>query len=912
MFITGSWLRVALFWALATFAVLNAADEVIDYRLPTALVPTHYTLYLHPELDTGHFTGQELITIKVIEPTRQIILHSDKLTINQAYVLGKQVDKYELDPVREFLIIDLSEELSVNEVITLGVLFEGQTLNKLVGLYSSSYQTPTGQQRKIATTKFEPTYARQAYPCFDEPAMKATYNISVIHPSEGNYDAVSNMNKWESQNLGENTMASFGTSVPMSSYLACIIVSDFDSKSSVVKADGIGADFPMSAFATPHQLNKVDFALDFGTAVTEYYIQYYKVAYPLPKLDMAAIPDFASNAMEHWGLVTYRETALLYDENYSSTLNKQSIAGVLAHEIAHQWFGNLVTMKWWNDLWLNEGFARFMQYKGVDAVHPDWGMLEQFQIMALHPVLVFDAKLSSHPIVQKVESPSEITAIFDTISYEKAGSILRMLENLVGSERFEQAVTNYLKKFTYDNTVTDDFLTEVAALVTEFDVKELMGTWTEQMGYPVLNVERSTNAGFTITQQRFLSNKDSYNEDAEPSKFDYKWSVPITYFLDTSESNEVNSLIFRYTEDAVGVAVNTDVKWIKLNAHQVGYYRVNYESSIWNQIIQQLIENPSRFDIADRAHLLDDAFALADASQLAYSVPLEMTAYLAQETDFVPWYVAAAKLQTLKRNLMYTDSYVSYLDYARQLLTNVYKEVGWTVDADNHLKNRLRVSVLTAACALGLPDCLDQAAQRFSTWLQNPTAANRPAPDLREIVYFYGMQQTSSESNWEKLLALFQSETDASEKSKMMYGLSAVQDAQLLYRLLELASDESVVRSQDYFTCVQNIAANPVGEPIVWEYYREQWPQLVERFGLGDRVLGRLIASITSRFASQVKLEEVQHFYNKYPESGAGASPRQQAIETIKYNINWLQENSADIGSWLDGTASPLTVKNPL
>lgn len=182
--------------------------------------------------------------------------------------------------------------------------------------------------------------------------------------------------------LGENTLATFGISVPMSTYLACIIVSDFDSMSSTVRANGIGSDFTMRAFATPHQLNKVQFALDFGVAVTEYYIQYFKVEYPLPKLDMAAIPDFASGAMEHWGLVTYRETALLYDESYSSTLNKQSIAGVLAHEITHQWFGNLVTMKWWNDLWLNEGFARFMQYKGVNAVHSDWGMVRLY----FHPI----------------------------------------------------------------------------------------------------------------------------------------------------------------------------------------------------------------------------------------------------------------------------------------------------------------------------------------------------------------------------------------------------------------------------------------------------------------------------------------------------------------------------------------------
>lgn len=281
---------------------------------------------------------------------------------------------------------------------------------------------------------------------------------------------------------------------------------------------------------------------------------------------------------------------------------------------------------------------------------------------------------------------------------------------------------------------------------------------------------------------------------------------------------------------------------------------------------------------------------------------------------------------------------MSYLTYARSLIAGVYEEVGWTVDADNHLKkyvykyqlvflktllklllfkqslflcSRLRVSILTAACALGVPDCLQQASERFSTFLENPTT--RPSPDLREIVYYYGMQQSTSQSSWDQLFQLFVAETDASEKLKLMYGLSGVRNSQYLFDFLaQASSDESIVRSQDYFTCVQYIAANPVGEPVVWEFYREQWPQLTTRFGLNNRNFGRLIAQITANFASSVKLEEVQHFFSKYPESGAGANSRLEAVETIKYNIEWLSRNEADITDWLSGTASPLTKKNQL
>ncbi|XP_032306951.1 glutamyl aminopeptidase [Drosophila ananassae] len=935
-FLTSYWLQVVLSWAVVAFAtatvvvaVQNAKleqdlrdvqdkidifenlnrdgqsrvkrEDSIDYRLPTSAVPTHYDVYWHPDLETGNFTGQEKISITVVEATSQIVLHAHLLEITSVftYTNNLQVESYELDEERQFLIVNLSTELAENATFTLGILFNGQMKDKLVGLYSSTYQNEAGNQRTISTTKFEPTYARQAFPCFDEPALKATFVITVAHPT-GSYHAVSNMRQAsDPTNQGEYSETLFETSVAMSTYLVCIIVSDFSSKSTTVNANGIGNDFSMEAFATSHQIDKVDFALDFGAAVTEYYIQYYNVPYPLPKLDMAAIPDFSSNAMEHWGLVTYRETALLYDSSSSSTANKQSIAAVLAHEIAHQWFGNLVTMEWWNDIWLNEGFARFMQYKGVHAVHSDWGMLEQFQILALHPVMVYDAKLSSHPIVQQVDTPDEITAIFDTISYEKGGSVIRMLEHLVGSDKFEEAVTNYLTKYQFANTVTDDFLSEVAAVVTDFDVKLLMRTWTEQMGYPVLNVSR-TETGFLVTQQRFLSNPASYAEAPNDSEFQYKWSVPITYKLGSSSETEDGSGIFYYNEDSYSIPADSN-QWIKLNYHQYGMYIVNYEEILWNLLIQQLTSSLSNFEVADRAHLLNDAFALADANQLSYRIPLEMTGYLGSEREFVPWYVAANKLTSLHRSLMYSEGYVTFLAYARSILNGVYNEVGWTVDADNHLRNRLRVSVLSAACALGLPDCLQQAAQRFNSFLENPTT-NRPSPDLRQLVYFYGIQQSTSQSTWEQVFTLFTEESDASEKSKLMEGLAAAQDPQWLFEYLKRAENESIVRSQDYFTCVQAIAANPVGEPVVWEYYREQWPQLTARFGLNNRSFGRLIAQITKNFASTIKLEEVQHFFEKYPDSGAGANSRLEAVETIKYNIEWLSSNRDDINNWLNGT----------
>lgn len=323
------------------------APEKIDYRLPTSLVPTNYDLYLNPNVETGVFTGHEIINITVLEATDKIVLHSLYLSIDSVQVYQAdgstwfEVKSFTFDDVREFLIINLAEQLKVDTFVLLNLEFSGTMANKIVGLYSSSYVKADETRKWIATSKFEPTYARQAFPCFDEPALKATFEITLVHPITGDYHALSNMNPDVEINQETYIEVRFAKSVPMSTYLACFIVSDFKAKTVPIDTKGIGQSFDMGVYATPEQLDKVDFAVEVGKGVIEYYIDYFQIEYPLPKLDMAAIPDFVSGAMEHWGLVTFRETSLLYEEATSSTVNKQRIASVIAHEFAHMWFGNL-------------------------------------------------------------------------------------------------------------------------------------------------------------------------------------------------------------------------------------------------------------------------------------------------------------------------------------------------------------------------------------------------------------------------------------------------------------------------------------------------------------------------------------------------------------------------------------------
>ncbi|XP_055851692.1 glutamyl aminopeptidase-like isoform X2 [Episyrphus balteatus] len=871
----------------------------IIYRLPDHVRPWQYKLYLHPDLQTHTFEGTVSIGLSIDKPTDVIALHSKDLNIfgiSILEVMGKmriRVKAYYTDPARQLLLIEFYEVLRVYVPYTLSISFRG-SLSGLSGFYSSSYTNQNGEQIWMATSKFEPTYARQAFPCFDEPAMKAFFEVTLVHPTAGGYHALSNMNEVKQTVKGNVTEVVFADSVQMSTYLACFIVSDFHHRMKKINAT-VGSDFDMRVFATAAQMEKATYALNTGATIIEHYISYFNLAYPLPKLDMAAIPDFVSGAMEHWGLVTFRETALLYDENSSSSANKQRVATVIAHELAHMWFGNLVTMKWWNDLWLNEGFASYIEYKGVNSVHPDWKMLDQFLTDDLHGVMKLDATLASHPIVQTVESPNQITELFDSITYSKGASIIRMLEGFVGEDVFKEAVHNYLDRYQFSNAETDDFFSEFESFSLDFDVKLIMKTWTVQTGYPVVDVVKVNQTQYKLTQKRFFSNPEDYNQTHSDSEFNYRWTIPITYT--TSANPVVQKTWFNYDDSEVIINLPSATDWIKINKDQVGYYRVNYPQEIWEQINKALFNTPAAFSISDRAHLLNDAFTLADSTQLSYKTALDLTKFLQNELEYVPWNVATSKLLSMKNLLYYTDVFNDFRKYARRLLIQVYENVGWEVDENNHLKNLLRVTILDAACSFGHVNCLQEVGARFTSWLSDPS--NRPKPDLRNAIYFHGMAQAGTEETWDQMWDLFKYETDASEKAKLMQGLSAIKEPWILQRFIELAWDESNVRGQDYFTCLQNIARNPVGQSLVWDYVRENWEKLVERFGINERYLGRLIPAITGRFTTNQKLEEMEIFFAKYPEAGAGTAARKEALENVKYNINWLKANKNQIAEWL-------------
>ncbi|CAL4078622.1 unnamed protein product, partial [Meganyctiphanes norvegica] len=597
----------------------------IDVRLPRALIPHHYKVRLQPFIN-GDYTIKGLIGIvmECKEPANNVSLHiADIITKNETIKLhpsnnlrgeGLAIKQHVFDKEREFYVAHLAAPLEVGKNYTLIMEFEGLLNDNLRGFYRSFYTDKFGVKKRIATTQFQVTDARRAFPCFDEPALKASFDVTIGRQT--NMTAISNMPLKKTTPIDDEkgwVWDQFETTVPMSTYLVGFVVSDFPHVTSYTE-DGV----LFRVWARDSAINQAEYARQIGPKVLTYFTKYFNIPYPLPKQDMVAVPDFRAGAMENWGLSIYRDSALLYEPGVSTARNKQRVANIVAHELAHQWFGNLVTPSWWTDLWLNEGFATYCANIGTNAVQPSWKMFEQ-SVVSLQGVFTLDCLESSHPISIPVGHPDEIGQIFDQITYQKGAAIIRMMNHFLTEKTFRKGVTNYLNKYAYKAAEQDNlwqFLTDQAQADKTLDsgltVKMVMDTWTLQMGYPVISVKRNQDgSSATVTQERFLLVKNANSTD----KHDYKWWVPLSYTTqdELNFANTKNKLWLNKNECQITLSgLPRSNKWIIVNTQQTGYYRVNYDIKNWMLLINQLTnEDHLAIHTLNRAQLIDDSLVLA-------------------------------------------------------------------------------------------------------------------------------------------------------------------------------------------------------------------------------------------------------------------------------------------------------------
>lgn len=888
-----------------------------QYRLPKSLVPESYRVRLRPYFTPNEhgqyiFQGSSTVRFTCQEATNLIIIHSKKLNYTKQQVLrgvgGSQapaIDRTELVERTEYLVVHLQGSLLVGSQYEMDSEFEGELADDLAGFYRSEY-TENNVLKVVATTQMQATDARKSFPCFDEPAMKATFNITLIHPK--NLTALSNMlPKGPSVPLLEDPswiVTEFNTTPKMSTYLLAYIISEFD------KVESQSPDNVMiriwarpSAIAEGHG----DYALSVTGPILSFFARHYDTPYPLEKSDQIGLPDFNAGAMENWGLVTYRENSLLFDPLSSSIGNKERVVTVVAHELAHQWFGNLVTVEWWNDLWLNEGFASYVEFLGADYAEPTWNLKDLIVLNDVYRVMAVDALASSHPLsspAEEINTPAQISEVFDTISYSKGASVLRMLSSFLTEDLFKKGLASYLHAFEYQNTVYHDLwdhlqqaVTNQSAVRLPASVRTIMDRWILQMGYPVITVNTATGE---ISQEHFLLDPEA--NVTRPSEFNYLWIVPISSIRSGTEQ-EGYWLNGSQKAHSPQFAASGASEWILLNLNVTGYYQVNYDEDNWKKIQAQLQSDPSVIPVINRAQVIYDAFNLASAHRVPVTLALDNTRFLIQETEYMPWQAALGSLSYFQLMFDRSEVYGPMKRYLKkqvgplfmyfQNLTN-----NWVERPPTLMEQYNEVNAISTACSSGLTDCKTLVKELFRQWMDNPQQ-NPIHPNLRSTVYCNAIAE-GSEVEWDFAWEQFRNATLVNEADKLRSGLACSNQVWILNRYLSYTLNPTLIRKQDATSTIISIASNVVGQTLVWDFVRSNWKTLFEDFGGGSFSFANLIQGVTRRFSSEYELEQLEKFKEDNKDIGFGSGTRalEQALEKTRANIKWVKENKDAVLQW--------------
>ncbi|KAF7047190.1 hypothetical protein CFC21_056144 [Triticum aestivum] len=797
-------------------------------RLPRFAAPLRYDLVLRPDLAACTFSGSASAAVAVSAPTRFLVLNAAELAVDRSSIRFQdwaptEVAQFEED---EILVLGFGRELPLGEGV-LSMDFTGTLNDQMRGFYRSKYEY-NGEARNMAVTQFEAADARRCFPCWDEPAFKAKFKITLEVPAE--LVALSNMPVVKETVCGPLKTVYYEESPLMSTYLVAIVVGLFDYiESSTLEGTKV------RVYTQVGKTSQGKFALDVGVKSLDLFKDYFATPYPLPKLDMIAIPDFAAGAMENYGLVTYRESALLYDEQLSSASNKQQVAITVAHELAHQWFGNLVTMEWWTHLWLNEGFASWVSYLAVESIFPEWNNWTQF-LDETTSGLRLDALAESHPIEVDVNHASEIDAIFDSISYDKGASVIRMLQSYLGAERFQKALASYIKKYAYSNAKTED-LWAVLEEETGEPVKDLMTTWTKQQGYPVIYAKLN-GQDLELEQAQFLSDGSS-----GPGM----WIVPMTACCGSYDLNKKFLL------------------------------KAGLENAI----------KAKKLSLMDMIGIVEDSYALSVACKQTLTSLLRLLNAYRHESDYT--ILSHVTSVCLSVNRISTDANPDLSSDIKQLLIKLLllaaKRVGWDPkDSESHLDVMLRSLLLIALVKLGHEETINEGIRRFHIFLEDRKTPLLP-PDNRKAAYLAVMQtvSTSNRAGYDVLLKIYKETSEAQEKSRILGSLSSCPDKDIVVEALNLMLTDEV-RNQDAFYVLGGISLE--GREAAWAWLKDNWDHVVKTWP-SSSLISDFVNSTVSPFTSEEKAAEVSEFFTTRVKPSFERALK-QSLERVRISARWI------------------------
>ena len=848
-------------------------DQPIEpYRLPHIVTPHRYELRLTPDLAAASFVGEETIALTVHDATDEIVLNALDLEISAVSIIGADGAPVEgqarIDAENEQARLRFPHRLEAGSW-QLRIAFHGSLNAKLAGFYLSTYKTGTGEERSLASTQFEATDARRAFPCWDEPAFKAVFSITMVIDQD--LTAISNgpvLRETPAAEPGKKELH-FADTIPMSTYLVAFIVGDFVPGEAV-----ISAGVPVRVWAVPGKESLIGFAREAGAFALTFFAEYYGIPYPGEKLDLIAIPDFAFGAMENLGAVTFRETALLLDEGTATHGELQGVAEVIAHELAHMWFGDLVTMRWWNGIWLNEAFATFMQMLAVDAWKPEWETWLTFGT-ARAAALLIDGLHSTRPVEFPVGRPEEAQAMFDVLTYEKGAAVLRMLQQHLGPEVFQQGITRYLQTHALGNTETSD-LWDALEQASGQPVRRAMDSWIFQPGYPLVSLEQTDDAGaLTLSQTRFL-----YLGGAAASGG--LWQAPVTLRAEMRDGpSEVKTLL---QERESRVELPSRLDWVVANAGGHGFYRVRYAPDLLRRLMPHIHE---RLSPIERFDLASDAWAAALAGYIPLAEFLDLTALFREEMDESVWTLLAGAFGSLRR-MMGAEQQPAIAMLVRDRLSASQERLGWSPRPDEDARTRqLRGLLLGMLGSVGNdPAVQAEARRRYAAYRQDAAAVD---PNIVPAIVSV-LAATGDTARYDEFWQSYLDAHNPQDEERYLFALSGFRDAGLLQQTLDRTLT-SQVRSQDAPYLVRAVFANREGSALAWSFMKQHWDELLARFP--ENAIPRMCEGVTSLTTPELEAE-VKHWFATHEVKQAGKQ-LDQHLERLRMGVLFRRREAANL-----------------
>ncbi|XP_031338736.1 aminopeptidase Ey-like isoform X2 [Photinus pyralis] len=884
-------------------------NEKQKYRLNGNLIPSTYEVEV-TVMDnfgsTAQFFGNVKIRFRAKLQTSEITLHSNKLKFDATHIQISHdppqtpiaVSDVTFNSALEMVTIKTQSPISINSSYILSVNnYEGFLDLDMNGFYRSYYNNSKGESEWIAVTQFQPTSARRAFPCFDEPQYKAKFDVVINHPLD--YYAVSNAEIKTIETSTKSKKTIFNSSPIMSTYLVAFAVTKYAAMT--VSTNNI----KHSIWSSMETIRDSQYALSVSPKLLKVMENFTKIPYSvsgLTKLDQFSIPDFSAGAMENWGMVTYRETAILWDPYENSRRNKQRVGTVVAHELSHMLFGNLVTTKWWSSTWLNEGFATFFEYFSLAQIENDWELDLQFIIEEHQRVLVSDSLEKAKPLTNpNVFTPGDISGMFGSISYSKGGSVIRMMSLFLGETTFFDGLNLYLTDLKFNSSEPEDLFKKIQEKVEvsnqlPTNLSAIMNSWTEKHGFPMITVNKS-DSNLILTQSQFFSNT------TPPTK----WYIPVTYTTSVekkfSDLKAKKWMLPTESETVINGVWTPQVSWVILNVGVSAFVRVNYDDALWTGLQHALHkENFDGITPINRAQIVDDAMNLARADVLTYERAFNIISFLQKDNDYYPWQSAFNAFVYLRRRIDKESALGKSLDkHIQRMMNTLYKSVDFNNNNKRHVEMLKKAMALTWACQLSVSDCTSQAQALFTDYMTKNKTID---PNLRSVVYCTAVRSTGKSENWEYLWKKLEQSQRASESVTIISALGCTQNTNLLHRYLnESIKENSTIRRQDGQSVFNSvISGSSKGVAIGLQFLIDHFESISTSYG-GMNALTSVINGLADRLTTKEDVARLEEFISKNRDKlKDAATAADTAIETAKKNLEWVVKNEKELMQYLQNT----------